>query len=146
MNKIILLICLTVAVNANPIEDAIKANDAKACKFVRIKECDEHPRLTEESQNMFKHVKDVGIDEKWGPCNADVKFMVGYDGMPYRIRIVRTDNKKYNAAIIKLINYWRFIPAVKNGKNVSTEIWIPLTFMVNGKWNHDLIADEEVSL
>jgi TonB family protein len=67
-------------------------------------------------------------------------LIVGEDGMPRSIKIIRPLGMGLDEKAIETVRAWKFEPASKDGKPVAVEIAIEVDFHLYGKFD-DLIAD-----
>jgi protein TonB len=58
-------------------------------------------------------------------------LIVGRDGLPRDIRVLRSLGPEFDAAAIEAVKQWKFSPATKHGKPVSAQIDVQMNFHLN---------------
>jgi TonB family protein len=80
------------------------------------------------------YVTDPAYDEKarkqkyQGVCV--VSLIVGADGQPRDVKVVRAIGKGLDAKAIEAVSKWRFKPATKNGEPVAVKINVEVSFRI----------------
>lgn len=60
--------------------------------------------------------------------SVEVRAVVDTEGVPHDLAVSRSLSPAFDAAAMKAVNNWRFSPATKNGKPVSAQIAVQVTF------------------
>jgi len=61
------------------------------------------------------------------------KILVGKDGVPKEVKIIKSDREIFNQATIEAAMKYRFTPAIQNNKPIAVWIVVPFKFELRGK-------------
>ncbi len=62
-----------------------------------------------------------------------LKVLVGIDGVPRDVRVVKSDAQQLEKAAIESVMQWRFEPAKLKGKPVAVWVVVPFNFALSNK-------------
>ena len=82
------------------------------------------PRLVHQVQPRYvpgsRGVRVVGV--------VVLEFVVGSDGLPNRVRVIRSLDKDVDESAVEAVQEWRFEPAKKAGKAVAVKLSAEIRF------------------
>jgi TonB family protein len=93
-----------------------KASDAPGCITLPRVTHDRGPDYPEEERQLRHHGTVI------------LQVVVGPDGLPSNIGVLRTLGPKFDDSAIAAVKKWRFSPAMKDGKPVAVQIKVEVNF------------------
>ncbi|MDY0131470.1 MAG: energy transducer TonB [Desulforegulaceae bacterium] len=105
----------------------IRDKDNKPSNIFDLLELDKKPFVLESSKPEFPlEAKRMGIK------NAKIllRFVVNQNGKIEDLTIVSSTHEKvFDESVIKAVKQWKFSPGIKNGKKVSTFVYLPVSYV-----------------
>ena len=87
-------------------------------------DCTTPPRATHAPQPEYpEKERNSGRDG-----SVELRAVVDTEGVPHDLAVSRSLSPAFDAAASKAVNTWRFSPATRNGKPVSAQIAVQVTF------------------
>jgi len=98
------------------------------------KELDEMPSIVGGIEQLAKNIK-YPASAKYAGITGKVlvKAQIDAFGIVTKTEIVDGVNKDLDAAAIKAVKDTKFNPGIKDGKNVKSEVTIPIKFKLDGE-------------
>ena len=85
-------------------------------------------------QRALTELYPANLRDTGGSGSVTVEFVVGVDGRPYNIHVVRTTSDAFSQATVQAVQRLRFRPARLDGRPVPVRVTLPVEWQAEPGW------------